>query len=356
MKYNKRIVFDLDDTISHCKDRDWKNASCDKEIVDRINKLYDEGWEIVILTARGQISCGGDSRAADHKYRCQIETWLARNGVKYHELSFNKILAAFYVDDKAITPEDFKKYKLDQMVGGLSGAIIYRMGDRVYKTDTRSYDVANWYKQAKEYSGYVCPNVHSVIGKVICMDYIDGTMLKDYPIPPHILTALNLTKRCSTSTTPNDGFFTNYINRLITHLSLNDQTKPLINAVTAAYQSVAAQADANRSFCHGDYSMDNIIVNRNNDMFVIDPIPMAGIYSSWLLDATKLIQSVERYLDVGNLVEIFKGKLVNNSTSEKLIDLLVLSHWIRILKYAKYNDNNLYEKALNKITTYNYYQ
>ena len=54
--YHKRIVFDIDDTISFTTNRDWVNAKPNQPIIDKINKLYNEGWEVFLHTARGSIS------------------------------------------------------------------------------------------------------------------------------------------------------------------------------------------------------------------------------------------------------------------------------------------------------------
>ena len=55
--YNKRIVCDIDDTISFCDDRDWENAKPNISVIKKINSMYNDGWEIFLHTARGSISC-----------------------------------------------------------------------------------------------------------------------------------------------------------------------------------------------------------------------------------------------------------------------------------------------------------
>lgn len=110
MKTNK-IIFDFDNTIAIHPSSDTSDISKCKPnltLIEVINKLYENGFYIKILTARGNLSC--KSRAeADIKFRPIIEKWLKDNQVLYNELSFNKDLALYYVDDLSLTPHDIKE-------------------------------------------------------------------------------------------------------------------------------------------------------------------------------------------------------------------------------------------------------
>ena len=58
------IIVDLDDTLSFTLDRDWENATPNTPLIEKLNKLYDNGYGIEIVTARGFISCNGDRALA----------------------------------------------------------------------------------------------------------------------------------------------------------------------------------------------------------------------------------------------------------------------------------------------------
>ena len=103
----KSLVVDFDDTLSFATNRDWDNALPNLPLIEQLNLLYNKGCTIHIVTARGQLSCHGDIELADKKNRQQIETWLNRYGVLYTDLSFQKKYADYYIDDKAIKPEQF---------------------------------------------------------------------------------------------------------------------------------------------------------------------------------------------------------------------------------------------------------
>jgi len=106
-KYNTYVI-DLDDTICFTENRDFIHSKPYKAVIRKINKLYDEGWYIIIYTARGARSCK-TLEEREKKYREITENWLGNNGVKYHELVFGKMNADYYVDDKNLSIEEFLK-------------------------------------------------------------------------------------------------------------------------------------------------------------------------------------------------------------------------------------------------------
>lgn len=111
--YNKIIVIDFDDTISLAKtynDIDlYAEAKPNDPVINTMKKLYKQGYKFIIHTARGWISCNEDVEKADKKYRKQIEEWLAKYNVPYERLLFGKPFGIYYVDDKALQPDDFVK-------------------------------------------------------------------------------------------------------------------------------------------------------------------------------------------------------------------------------------------------------
>ena len=50
------IYVDIDNTICHTENSDYKNSKPRQEQIDKINKLHDEGNEITYWTARGSVS------------------------------------------------------------------------------------------------------------------------------------------------------------------------------------------------------------------------------------------------------------------------------------------------------------
>ena len=91
----QKVFVDIDETICfYGGDRIYENAIPSKENIDKINKLYDDGWEVTYYTARGSIS--------EEDYldltREQLDKW----NCKYHYVSVGeKPLYDLIIDDKA---------------------------------------------------------------------------------------------------------------------------------------------------------------------------------------------------------------------------------------------------------------
>ena len=96
----KRVLVDIDETICFFpKERKYDLAEPNFTNIDKINKLYDKGWEVIYWTARGSMT-GNDYKEFTDK---QLKEW----GCKYHDLitgTSNKFPKPFYdmiIDDKA---------------------------------------------------------------------------------------------------------------------------------------------------------------------------------------------------------------------------------------------------------------
>lgn len=94
------LCFDLDGTL--CEQRRDGRYECAKPFAERIrkvNKLWGEGHEIIICTARGAETSIDWERLT----RWQLDQW----GVLYTRLSFRKEYADVYIDDKGRDAEGF---------------------------------------------------------------------------------------------------------------------------------------------------------------------------------------------------------------------------------------------------------
>lgn len=99
---DRKLTFcvDIDGTIcTKTTDQKYHEARPYNEMVRYINKMYDEGHTIKLFTARGM----GSGKNFQDITKQQIKEW----GVKHHSLQFGKPSADYYIDDKALTPEEF---------------------------------------------------------------------------------------------------------------------------------------------------------------------------------------------------------------------------------------------------------
>ncbi len=92
--------FDIDGVLCTNSDGIYLKAEPLQENIDTLNKLYDAGHRIILLTARGtETGLDWGKFTAE-----QMDGW----GVKYHELLMGKPGADFFIDDKGVTLEECK--------------------------------------------------------------------------------------------------------------------------------------------------------------------------------------------------------------------------------------------------------
>lgn len=106
----KRLIFDLDDTICHTVDADYLNSIPNFDIIEKMKFYKDSGFEIIIFTSRGQRTHSGNTGKINAFTLPIIIDWLTKNGVPYNEIHTGKPWCGyegFYVDDKAIRPDEF---------------------------------------------------------------------------------------------------------------------------------------------------------------------------------------------------------------------------------------------------------
>ena len=106
-------VIDIDSTISFPKfDADdtyerYAHSAPNQPVIDKIRTLYSEGHTIILHTARRMVTHKGDVVAVEADVGQITRDSLDRLGVPYHQLVFGKPYGDFYVDDKAMTPDEF---------------------------------------------------------------------------------------------------------------------------------------------------------------------------------------------------------------------------------------------------------
>ena len=97
-----RICFDLDGVLCSQVEKDYAEALPNKEAIDALNALHDQGHTIVIHTARFMGRCGSNpfevyKLGYDFTVK-QLEGW----GVKFHELHMGKPRYDLVIDDRSL--------------------------------------------------------------------------------------------------------------------------------------------------------------------------------------------------------------------------------------------------------------
>ena len=108
----KRLIFDLDDTLCTTQNGDYDNAQPITEVVEKLRDYHRQGFTIVINTSRNMRTYQGNIGAINKNTLPIIIDWLGRHDIPYDELYVGKPwcgFEGFYVDDKAIRPDELVK-------------------------------------------------------------------------------------------------------------------------------------------------------------------------------------------------------------------------------------------------------
>ena len=112
----KRLIFDLDGTICYAKKGDYANANPNVKVIDRLKIYKKNGFEIIISTSRNIRTYDGNLGKINVNTLPIIIKWLDKHNVPYDEIYVGKPwcgFEGFYIDDKAIRPEEFVNMDYD---------------------------------------------------------------------------------------------------------------------------------------------------------------------------------------------------------------------------------------------------
>lgn len=287
-----RAVFDLDDTICVHKNRDYVNAEPIIPTIEKMRLMKKEGWEIVIYTARGQVSCKGDITEIERRNRSVVEEWLKRNDVPYDTLLFGKPLGDLYVDDKGFSLTDFLQQPFCVLHGGGSGKQIYRFGNIVKKDLGTAEETAEFKKWVETNNGeFDFPKIISYVYNSVYMEYIDGKRGCDIDADfvPGLVEKIVNCKR----TSPQPFNIKPHIERLQKNRTGNQEADRLLESVSQFLLRSQDKLCHEGSFCHGDLILSNMII-QDGKIYLVDARNTDGA-NSYLLDLAKLRMSLRGY-------------------------------------------------------------
>lgn len=115
----KRLIVDLDDTISFNILDDYSKTALNRNIVDKLKEYQANGFSIVINTARNMRTYEGNIGKINAKTLPLIIEWLNKHNIPYDEIYTGKPWCGtegFYIDDKAIRPAEFVNYKYEEIM------------------------------------------------------------------------------------------------------------------------------------------------------------------------------------------------------------------------------------------------
>lgn len=114
----KRIVIDLDGTITARETSDYGGVRPNAAVVDALRRYKADGYDIVILTSRNMRTYEGNVGKINVHTLPGIIEWLDRHSVPYDEIVVGKPWCGyegFYVDDKTVRPSEFASLSVDEI-------------------------------------------------------------------------------------------------------------------------------------------------------------------------------------------------------------------------------------------------
>jgi hypothetical protein len=172
------------------------------------------------------------------------------------------------------------------------------------------------------------------------MEYIkDANRINDSNLKDVIILIDHCSKIYPTESIPDFITFHNYIKEVITkNIDLYETedvaylTEFLIN-----FQRLTPHFNDEKSSCHGDFTMENILV-QGNRIILIDPIQKTNQWSSWLQDIAKFYQNIY-FSDVPKTL-LFTEKIDLIAAGKaiplySMIHMLMITNYIRMFPYIK---------------------
>jgi capsule biosynthesis phosphatase len=111
----KRLVVDLDGTITLANTSDYENVLPNLEVIEKLRVYQSNGFAICIFTARNMRTFKGNIGKINIHTLPLITKWLDKHNVPYDEIIVGKPWCGedgYYVDDRAIRPSEFAKLSM----------------------------------------------------------------------------------------------------------------------------------------------------------------------------------------------------------------------------------------------------
>jgi capsule biosynthesis phosphatase len=114
----KRLVIDLDGTITNGESSDYENVGVNEDVAARLREYKAAGFEIVLHTARNMRTHQSSVGKINAHTLPVIFRWLEKHDIPYDEVWVGKPWCGsdgFYVDDKAIRPDEFASMSYEEV-------------------------------------------------------------------------------------------------------------------------------------------------------------------------------------------------------------------------------------------------
>ncbi len=120
VREEKCIVVDIDGTLCPVKgpDEEYESLRPYEPMLEKLREYKEAGYYIILYTSRNMRTYGGNLGLIMANTAKAMFGWLEQHQVPYDEIHFGKPWASrigFYVDDRAIRPDEFLDLTPDQI-------------------------------------------------------------------------------------------------------------------------------------------------------------------------------------------------------------------------------------------------
>jgi len=115
----KNLVIDIDKTLTLGDEKDYNLVSPNLKVIDKVREYKTIGFNIILFTARNMRTHNGNIGKITAKTLPVIFKWLEKHNVPFDEIYVGKPWCGdngFYVDDKAIRPDEFINKSYDEII------------------------------------------------------------------------------------------------------------------------------------------------------------------------------------------------------------------------------------------------
>lgn len=115
------IVFDIDGTLCTKKGpgEEYDDVVPHPEMLERLREYRQRGFYVILATSRNMNTYNGNMGLIVANTAKQLMAWLDRHDIPYDELHVGKPWpgrGGFYVDDKAIRPDEFVRLSHEEIL------------------------------------------------------------------------------------------------------------------------------------------------------------------------------------------------------------------------------------------------
>jgi capsule biosynthesis phosphatase len=114
----KKIIIDLDHTLSFTDDGDYQNSKPIFSTIDALRKYKEAGYYVVIFSSRNMRTFEANIGKINKVTLPIIIEWLNKHQIPHDEVIVGKPwcgINGFYVDDRAIRPSEFAKLTIEEI-------------------------------------------------------------------------------------------------------------------------------------------------------------------------------------------------------------------------------------------------